>query len=143
MSDATLVIEAANKGGALITADLANGYNRDVFALPGRANDKFSEGCNKLIRGHQANLLTSVKDLEYILAWKAEKGLAIQPEIFANLSLTEQRIYDYLESKNKGVELYFISSQLQEPVNRILHNLMTLELIGLVKCLPGKVYAKA
>jgi DNA processing protein len=143
MSDATLVIEAANKGGALITADLANGYNRDVFALPGRHNDKFSEGCNKLIRGHKANLLTGVKDLEYILGWQANKGLPIQPEIFANLSPAEQRVYDFLESKNKGVELYYISTHFKEPVNRTLQALMTLELKGLVKCLPGKIYAKA
>lgn len=69
LCDALIVVEAAEKGGALITADIANSYNKDVFALPGNLGQSFSEGCNKLIKTNRANLFTSVKDLEYIMNW--------------------------------------------------------------------------
>jgi len=63
------VIESASKGGALITADLANSYNRDVFAFPGRVNDNYSQGCNRLIKSNKAALIEGVRDLEYIMGW--------------------------------------------------------------------------
>lgn len=70
MSDVTLVIEAAKKGGALITAEIANSYNRDVFALPGDVGHHFSEGCNNLIKTNKAHLLTCIEDIEYIMNWE-------------------------------------------------------------------------
>ena len=73
ISEATIVIESAEKGGSLITANLANDYNRDVFAVPGRTSDKYSQGCNNLIKTQKANLLTSAADLIYILNWDLEK----------------------------------------------------------------------
>ena len=72
MSEATVVIESAEKGGSLITALIANDYNRDVFAVPGRTTDKFSQGCNNLIKTQRANVLTSAADLVYIMNWELE-----------------------------------------------------------------------
>ena len=71
LSDATLVVEARKKGGALITADIANSYSRDVFAVPGRVGDENSEGCNQLIRRNQAALVQSAEDLCYLMGWDA------------------------------------------------------------------------
>ena len=66
ISEATIVIESADKGGSLITANIANDYNRDVFAVPGRTTDKYSQGCNTLIKTQKANLLSSAADLIYM-----------------------------------------------------------------------------
>lgn len=140
MSDAVLVVEAARKGGALITAQLGNSYNRDVFAVPGRANDKFSEGCNLLIKSNQAALFTGIKDLEYIMNWKADEGLGQQQALFENLSELEQLVYDELEKNRQGLELEILCQKLQLPVSKILQTLMSLELKSLVKSLPGKLY---
>ncbi|MBN1251770.1 MAG: DNA-processing protein DprA, partial [Bacteroidales bacterium] len=82
MSDATIVVESAKKGGSLITAELANSYNRDVFAFPGRINDKFSEGCNLLIKTNRAALIESYKDIEYILGWEKKDKKAVQGKLF-------------------------------------------------------------
>ena len=86
ISDATIVIESAKKGGSLITAEIANSYSRDVFAVPGPIGAKFSEGCNKLIKANKAHLLESVKDLEYIMGWSPQKTKkTIQKQLFVNL----------------------------------------------------------
>ena len=73
ISEATIVIESAERGGSLVTANLANDYNRDVFAVPGRTTDKYSQGCNNLIKTQRANLLTSAADLVYILNWELQR----------------------------------------------------------------------
>lgn len=85
ISEATIVIESAIKGGSLITANLANDYNRDVFAVPGRTSDKLSLGCNNLIKTQKANLLTSAADLIYILNWNIEKLLDPFKKLFVTL----------------------------------------------------------
>jgi DNA processing protein len=76
MTEATIVIESADRGGSLITANLANDYNRDVFAVPGRVTDKYSQGCNNLIKTKKANVLTSAADLVYILNWDIQRNKA-------------------------------------------------------------------
>jgi len=82
LSEATVVIESAEKGGALVTADIANSYDREVFAVPGRPSDKFSIGCNNLIKAQQAHVLTSAADLVYILNWQIdEKQKSVQKKI--------------------------------------------------------------
>lgn len=93
LCDALIVVEAAQKGGALITAEIANSYNKDVFAVPGNLGHTFSEGCNKLIKIHKANLFTSVKDLEYIMNWKVaeEKQNHNLLWIYHRLILTNKR----------------------------------------------------
>src|SRR5690606_32474899 len=99
ISDATIVIESANRGGSLITDNLANDYSREVFAVPGKTTDKYSEGCNHLIKTQRANLLTSVDDILYMLNWdsKPKKEKAVQKQLFLDLNADEQKIYDYLQ----------------------------------------------
>ena len=141
MSEATIVIESAEKGGSLITANLANDYNRDVFAVPGRTTDKFSQGCNNLIKTQRANLLNSAADLIYILNWelhqKEEK--VIQKKLFISLDDDEQKIYDYLQPKGKQA-LDTIALECGFPVFRISSILVNMELKGIIRPLPGKKF---
>jgi len=100
IADATVVVEASIKGGALITAEIANSYNRDVFAFPGRVGDDFSEGCNFLIRNNKAALLTCAADLAYSLGWEANNSIQPAIEQFVlpiDLSSDERLIYDILQ----------------------------------------------
>jgi DNA processing protein len=141
ISEATIVIESAEKGGSLITANLANDYNRDVFAVPGRTSDKFSQGCNNLIKTQRANLLTSAADLIYILNWKLEQKEQknIQKQLFVTLENEEQKIYDYLLKNGKQL-LDVIALDCDFPVFRISSILLNMELKGLVRPLPGKLF---
>lgn len=140
LSDATLVIESALKGGALITAEIANSYNRDVFAVPGRTTDRYSEGCNFLIKTHRAALIQTAKDLKYILGWdelvnKTKK----QQKIFINLNAEEQKIVDLLKV-NEILGIDQISIKMDSPTSKIASTLLNLEFQGVVQCLPGKVF---
>jgi len=141
MSEATIVIESAEKGGSLITANLANDYNRDVFAVPGRTTDKFSQGCNNLIKTQRANVLTSAADLIYILNWELEHKdkKVIQKQLFVSLDSDEQKIYDYLQQHGKE-ELDSIALECDLPVFRISSVLMNMELKGVIRPLPGKLF---
>jgi DNA processing protein len=141
MCDAVLVVEAARKGGALLTAELANSYNREVFALPGRMGDTFSEGCNYLIRTNKASLISSVKDLEYLLNWEKQKEVkSVQQELNFDLSEEETALMKFLGEKAASVEIASLCQAIDQPVNHILQLLMGLELKGLVRALPGKTY---
>lgn len=141
ISEATIVIESAEKGGSLITANLANDYNRDVFAVPGRTSDKFSQGCNNLIKTQKAHLLTSAADLIYILNWelKQDETKVIQKQLFVSLENDEQKIYDYLQ-KNGRQLLDVIALDCDFPVFRISSILLNMELKGVVRPLPGKLF---
>ncbi|TKG92487.1 DNA-protecting protein DprA [Puteibacter caeruleilacunae] len=141
LADATIVIESANKGGSLITADIANSYNRDVFAFPGRASDKYSAGCNMLIKTNQAILIESADDLEYFLGWEPEekKKEAIQPKLFVELSSEEQVIYDCLR-KEEQLPMDVLASHCKMPISRVSTCLLNLEMNGLVETLPGNLY---
>jgi len=140
MCDATLVVESAAKGGSIITAELANGYHRDVFAIPGRVGDQRSEGCNRLIKGHKAALLESVKDLEYVMGWTLpEKAKPIQKKIFVDLSPEEEEVLSLLRDKGK-TQIDELSLTLRSPVSMAMVHLLNLELNGLVRSLPGKFY---
>lgn len=141
MSEATIVIESAEKGGSLITANLANDYNRDVFAVPGRASDKYSQGCNNLIKTQRANLLTSAADLIYILNWELQQKeeKSIQKQLFVTLDEEEQKIYDFLIKQGKE-ELDIIALECDLPVFKISSILMNMELKGIVRPLPGKLF---
>lgn len=140
MAEATLVVEAGKKGGALITAELANDYHREVFALPGDHNRPFSEGCNLLIKSHRAHLLTSAADLRYILGW--EKKQAVQLPLDFELENPEKALFDLIPLDRPGIELEVLSVKLNSPPGKVLANLMSLELKGLIKALPGKRYCK-
>ena len=142
MVDAILVVEAAKKGGALITAEIANSYNRDVFAVPGRVGDMFSEGCNNLIKTNKAVIVTSAKDIMYIMAWQQKenkKAVNVQKQLFLELSEDEKKIVDVLNGEGSvGVDMIGISAGL--PVSKTAAVLLNLELMGIIKSLPGKKY---
>ena len=138
--DALIVIESSAKGGSLITAELANSYNKDVFAIPGRVNDSRSEGCNYLIKNNKALLITSADDLLHIMNWKeAPKKVKQQRELFIELTPDEKIITDILkERENIQIdELYFKSGLSSSAVAQAL---LMLEMQGIVSSLPGKIF---
>ncbi len=141
LSDATVVIESAEKGGALITADIANSYNRDVFAVPGRINDERSAGCNRLIKINRAALLEKVEDLEYIMGWDVQQASikATQQNLFQSLSNEEKIVVDILRSKGDCF-IDDLSFEANLPASIVSSLLLNLEFSGLVKSLPGKIY---
>jgi len=144
LSDAVIVVEAAERGGALITAELANGYSREVFAVPGNLHSSFSEGCNKLIRNHKANILTSAADIKYLLGWEDDSGSKLTPRILEDdlVELSEQgkTIVKILFENIEGVTMDELSWQAQIPVNQLSSELLTLEFKGIISSLPGKKY---
>ena len=140
ISEATIVIESAEKGGSLITATMANDYNRDVFAVPGRTSDKYSHGCNNLIKTQKANLLTSAADLVYILNWEIEKPTkSIQKQMFVTLDVDEQKVYDFLQKNGKEL-MDLIALECGFPIYRISGLLLNMELKGVIRPLPGKLF---
>lgn len=140
ISEATIVIESADKGGSLITANLANDYNRDVFAVPGRVTDRYSQGCNDLIKTQKANVLTSAADLIYVLNWDLEKKpKVIQQQLFIDLNSDEQKIYDFLLKNGKEL-LDIIALECDLPIFKISGTLLNMELKGIIRPLPGKMF---
>ena len=141
MSEVTIVIESAEKGGSLITAMIANDYNRDVFAVPGRISDKFSQGCNNLIKTQRANLMTSAADLVYILNWELETKTTkpVQKQLFVSLDENEQKIYDYLLQNGKQI-LDIVALACDFPIFKISSILLNMELKGVIRPLPGKLF---
>lgn len=141
MTDAVVVVEAGASGGALITAELANSYNRDVFAVPGRLTDPQSEGCNKLIKINKAAVIQSAADISYLLNWELNTKPAkpIQRQLFLNLTPEEQLIVDILKENGELPidELLMLSNMLSTKAAGILLNL---EFEGIIRCLPGKVF---
>lgn len=141
MTDAVIVVEAGASGGALITAEIANSYNRDVFAVPGRLTDTQSEGCNKLIKINKAALIQSAEDISYLLNWetqgKAKK--TIQRQLFINFTPEEQLIVDVLKEKGDlGIDDLLIETDLLS--TKAAGILLNLEFEGVIRCLPGKVF---
>lgn len=138
MSEATIIIESANKGGSLITANIASDYNRDVFAFPGRASDIYSQGCNRLIKTQKAQLLTDAADLIYHLNWDLNQEIKpVQSRLFVNLAPEEQKTYDYLlEKQNQSLDEIALGCEL--PISKTSAILLSLELKGVVQPLPGK-----
>ena len=140
IAEATIVIESAERGGSLITANIANDYNRDVFAVPGRTSDKYSQGCNNLIKTQRANLLTSAADLIYILNWDLEKETKpVQKQLFVSLDDEEQKIYNYLQQNGKEI-LDSIALKCEFPIYKISSLLLNMELKGVIRPLPGNLF---
>lgn len=140
LADATIIVESAEKGGALVTADIANSYNRDVFAFPGRATDAFSRGCNKLIKLNEAVLVEGQPDIEKAMNWdvKTRQTKAVQASLFVELSPEEQILADLLKAGDRFIdELTFETSLSMSKVSALL---LGLEFKGLVTSLPGKMY---
>lgn len=141
MSQATIVIESAERGGSLVTADIANSYSREVFALPGRTQDKYSVGCNNLIKQQKAHMLTSAADLVYHLGWEVEEKTSptVQKQLFIELDDTEKAIYSYLQKDGKQL-LDSIALECRLPVFKVSSTLLNMEMKGVVRPLPGKLF---
>lgn len=142
MADAVVVVEAAAKGGALITAQLALDYDREVFAVPGNITSEYSAGCNALIRKQQAHLFTSTADLVEELRWNvSEEQQKPKPNIFQHLSISEKAVVSLLELQVGGYQIDELSWRSQIPLSQLAGVLLELELRGLVRSLPGKKFA--
>ncbi len=141
MSEATIVVESAEKGGSLVTADIANSYNREVFAVPGRAQDKYSSGCNNLIKQQKAHIITSAADLIYLLNWELEQKETkpIQKQLFIELDEVEKAIYTYLQKEGKQL-LDSIALDCKLPIFKVSSTLLNMEMKGVVRPLPGKLF---
>lgn len=141
LADATIVIEAGDKGGALITADIANSYNRDVFAVPGRVSDTYSEGCNNLIKTNRAALVQKPEDIMYIMGWDKSipKKKSIQQKLFVQLEPDQEAIVGLLQQYGQcSIDQLCIESRLT--ASKVASALLGLECDGIIKSLPGKMY---
>ena len=142
MSDACIVVESASKGGSLITANLAQAYNRDVFAFPGRIFDEYSAGCNQLIRDNKASLIQSAEDLINAMCWPnplENKNKPVQKEMFINLSEEEQMVINCLKDvDDKPINM--IVNETGLTYSRVSVLMFELELKGVVKVLGGARY---
>lgn len=142
LCDALIVVEAAEKGGALITAEIANTYNKDVFAVPGSLSQAYSEGCNKLIRNNKAVIYTSIKDLEYHLNWSVEEKQSGKEEFdFSSFNSDEQTILRILNEKNRPLMIDELTIKSFLPPSQLASILLTLEFADVVRSLPGKQFA--
>ena len=143
MSDATIVIETGIKGGSMITAELANGYNKDVFAYPGKVSDTKSAGCNYLIKTNKAMLLTDAQELIEVMGWEDRKSQKTksksQREIFIELSKNEKIIVDILKEK-ESVHIDDLNFHSGLSSSATAAAILNLELQSVVVSLPGKVY---
>lgn len=142
LSDCTVVVESGPKGGSLITADIANSYDREVFAYPGRPTDPRSEGCNALIQRNQAALVTCAKDVLRLMEWLpiAKKKVPVQAALFADLMPDEQTLVDIIKAKGR-VDIDELCVQSRMAQGKAAGLLLNLEFNGVVRSLPGKVYA--
>ena len=145
MSDACILVESAAHGGGLITCEISQAYNRDVFAFPGRIGDAYSEGCNNLIRSNGAMLITSASDFVKDMGWQDDAKLmrakqqGIERSLFPDLSAEEQAIVDVL-SRNNDLQINMISVQSGIDISRLTVLLFTLEMKGLIRTLAGGMY---
>ena len=140
LSEATIVIESAEKGGSLATASMAFGYNREVFALPGRITDSQSQGCLNLIKTKNAHLVSNPADIPYILNWslKTQKKV-VQKKLFVELDSDEKMIYNYLKKVGTSA-LDIIAIACEMPTSKAAYLLLNLELKGVCRPLPGKEF---
>lgn len=143
MTDATIVVESASKGGSLITADLAVDYHRDCFAVPGRTTDSLSMGCNQLIRDNKAALIQSADDFMLAMGWTTEEGPAkhegIQRSLFLELTEEEELVVGIL-TRLGDLHINVLVVESDIPVNRMTALLFELEMKGVVRALVGGVY---
>ncbi len=143
MCDATIVVESGTKGGSLITAELANDYNRDVFAFPGDVRREFSKGCNFLIQKDKAHLITGSKDFLRLMEWNDEKEKKTkQIDLFQNLNEEEKLIMECFNTSN---ELSFDEIMFHSKLgfSKLNASILSLEFASILKSIPGKRYQKA
>jgi len=142
ISDALIVVESGIRGGSMITADLANQYNKDVYALPGKTSDYWSQGCNRLISNHQAAIIDNVPNLIRLLGFdlpSRKQQKSVQMELISELSPDEQQIYKVLDEGAVGIDELHYRSEM--PISKLVMTLLDMEFRKLIQCLPGKMYA--
>ncbi len=143
MSDATLVVESAKKGGALITATLANSYSRDVYAIPGKINDKYSKGCNNLIKTNMAALVESAEDIEYFSGWERPNKKSeekIELSLFPEMTKEEEKIYNTIEC-NEKISINNLANISGINISKLSAILLNMEIKNIIVSLPGKRYS--
>lgn len=142
MADAVIVVESPSHGGSLVTASIAQSYGRDCFAFPGRVNDQFSVGCNELICRNRAALITSAQDFIEAMNWgtAANADTPIQPQLFPELSPTEQQLLDLLRTHSDGLQVNQMVVATDIPVSRLMSLLFELEMKDLVRTVAGGIY---
>ncbi|WP_143304980.1 DNA-processing protein DprA [Chitinophaga vietnamensis] len=144
LCDATIVVESGIRGGSLITADLANGYHRDVFCFPGRVHDWHAAGCHHLIKNNKAMLVTDAADILSAMGWadKPKPAPTVQRELFVQLSEEERQIMTLFEQKPRlHLEELYVQSRLSG--SQIATAVFNLEMQSLLKSLPGGMYVLA
>ncbi len=141
LSDCTVVVESANKGGALVTANIAASYSRDVFAVPGRVTDEFSKGCNRLIMNNQAAAITCAEDLVKAMRWESRliPEQAKELELFPQLTAEQQKVVDILRM-NGDQHINDLAGLMAMPIYRLMAILVELDTKGVIATLPGCRY---
>lgn len=139
MSDAVIVAETGKRGGALITAELANSYNRDVFAFPGKIGDTYSEGCNWLIKTNKAALITSAEDVYYNMNWELPGKKKSGKQTSLVLSDDETKIVRLMQ-ENGECSFDFLCNATGFTLSSVAALLLNMEMSGIVRSLPGKMY---
>ncbi len=146
MADAVIVVESDEKGGSLITAEIANSYCKDVFALPGKMTDRYSKGCNKLIATHRADLFQSTEYFLQQMGWDNQsakkKKAPRQQDLFLVLTTEEQPIVDKLGTE-ESIHIDQLARELNIPAYQLFNTLLELEMKGVIKNLPGNMYSLA
>jgi len=143
LSDALVVVESKEKGGSMITAEFANRFNKDVFAVPGRVNDPAARGCNLLIKRHKAHLMEHAQDMVEIMGWETPDHRQLrqaQGDLFPELGPEEQRMVELLRSQSDML-IDELGYRLQLTPGNVSALLLGMEFKGLVRQLPGKRYA--
>ncbi len=142
LSDCTVVVESANKGGALVTANIAASYSRDVFAVPGRVGDEFSKGCNRLIINNQAAAITCADDLVKAMRWESKliPEKAKELELFPQLTAEQQKVVDFLR-KQGDQHINDLAGLMAMPIYRLMAVLVELDTKGVISTLPGCRYS--
>ena len=142
MADVVIVIEAAVKGGALITAEIAHSYDREVFAVPGHLTSPQSEGCNKLIKATKAHMFVSAKDIAFIMDWALGEEPSKQQSLFNNsFNEQEEKVVLLLKEHAGGLHIDELSWRSQIPLSQLASTLLTLEFQNIIRSLPGKKFS--
>ncbi len=139
MCDALIVVQTARKGGSMISADMANRYSKDVFAVPGRLNDEMYKGCNHLIKTHKASLLESAEDIAYVMRWDETRKVISKQIVMPILEPQEKMIVDLLK-ENSEIDIDNLTHASQLSSSEMATLLLGLEFKGIIKTLPGKRY---
>jgi DNA processing protein len=143
LSEATIVVESSETGGSMITANLANDYNREVFAFPGYADKEYSSGCNNLIRRSKANLISKADDLVNILGWEQkelDEPIPLNENLLKDLNATESQLVNLFMEKG-NIDFDSLTQETSLDSAKVSVHLFNLEMKGLIKTLPGKRYS--